>query len=305
MIRFVVNRYSGNGRGLRIWRQVERELGSQRIPYDVRFTERSGHAKELAVQLAALPETTAIVAVGGDGTVHEVANGILGSETAIGCIPAGSGDDFARGLGIPLQWRQALDQVLNGTRSAIDVASINERMFVISSGIGFDGEVARTTNRSWYKRVLNRLRIGGLSYVVTVLRLLATYRPCDVRIELDGRSLAFRDVWLIAIANMPYYGGGMKICPDARHDDGILNICLVEGISRFDLLKFFPRVFQGTHITHPSVRLLSGRRIRIEGTQPMTIHTDGEFGGETPAIIEVLPKRLHVLAEENGKRGLS
>lgn len=295
MIWFVVNRTSGNGKGAAVWKRVEARLRERGLEYGCRFTERPGHAAELAGALAKQPGTVAVVAVGGDGTVHEAASGLVGSGVPIGCIPAGSGDDFARSLDIPRRWEAALERVLRLTSRAIDVGTINGRSFVISAGIGFDGDVARMTNRSWYKRWLNKLGVGSLSYVVTVLRLVVRYRPCRVRLEVDGRVSEHQDVWLIAIANMPYYGGGMKICPDARMDDGMLHLCLVEGIGRLELLRFFPRVFNGTHVSHRSVRLMSGRQIRIEATAPMTIHTDGEYGGATPAAVDVQPGRLNVL----------
>ncbi|MEF3304919.1 diacylglycerol/lipid kinase family protein [Paenibacillus sp. GYB003] len=295
MIWFVVNRMSGNGRGMKVWRQVERVLDERRIEYGHRFTERQGHAGELARQLSEQPGTTAVVAVGGDGTVHETANGLAGSPVAVGCIPAGSGNDFCRSLGIPAAWEEALERALALDRKRIDAGIVNGRLFVISAGIGFDGDVALYTNRSWYKRWLNRLGVGSLSYVVTVLRLLVSYRPCEIELDVDGVRSVHSGVWLLAAANMPYYGGGMKICPEARHDDGILHLCLVTNIGRLELLRFFPRVFQGTHTAHPSVTMLSGRRIRIAGSSPMTIHADGEYGGTTPADIELLPERLYVL----------
>lgn len=295
MIWFVINRLSGNGKGKEIWREVEQALQKLGIEYGCRFTQRQGHAEDISRELAHRPGTSAVVAVGGDGTVHEVANGVAGTEVPIGCIPAGSGDDFARSLGYPLSWEGALERVLHLKSRLIDAGSINGMLFAISAGIGFDGEVAKLTNRSWYKRWLNKMNAGRLSYVVTVLRLFVTYRPCDVSLNVDGVTSEHNNVWLMAIANMPYYGGGMKICPDARYDDGLLHICLVEGITRFELLRFFPRVYNGTHVMHPAVRMIAGRKIRVESSAPMTIHMDGEFGGETPAAIEAIPDRLRVI----------
>lgn len=295
MIGFVINRLAGNGRGERIWLQAEKALRDKGVAYGCRFTERPGHASELAREWAATNGLSAVVAVGGDGTVHEAANGLAGTTMPFGFIPAGSGNDFARSMQIPSDWQGALERVLKLESRPIDVGAINGKLFAISAGIGFDGEVARLTNRSWYKRWLNRLGVGSLSYVVTVLRLLVTYRPCDVELDIDGRKLSARNVWLLAVANMPYYGGGMKICPDAKYDDGILHMCLVENIGRLSFLRFFPLVFRGTHVAHPSVKLLSGRHMTVAGASPMTIHTDGEYGGETPATVDIVPRRLFVL----------
>lgn len=295
MFVFVINRLSGNGKGRLVWLKVERALREKGVQYGCLFTERQGHARELAAEWSGRTDISAVVAVGGDGTVHETAEGLVGSAVPLGFIPAGSGNDYARSLAIPSRWDLALERVLARESRTIDVGVLNGSVFVISSGIGFDGDVAKLTNRSWYKRWLNRLGVGSFSYVVTVLRLLVSYRPCDVRLEVDGSVSTHRNVWLFAVANMPYYGGGMKICPDADCDDGLLHMCLVTDISRLDFLRFFPKVFQGTHMQHPAVRMLSGRNVRIAGSTPMTIHLDGEYGGETPADIAVQRGRLNVL----------
>ncbi|MFK7694018.1 diacylglycerol/lipid kinase family protein [Paenibacillus sp. HJGM_3] len=295
MIWFIVNRTSGNGNGAVRWAQTERRLAERGIAYGVRYTEYRGHARELAETLAAQPDTRAVVALGGDGTVNEVAGGLIGSGVPMGCIPSGSGNDFARSVGVPTDPQAALERIVRGEVRTIDAAQLNGRRFVISAGIGFDGEVARMTNESFYKRWLNRIRLGSLSYVISVLRLLVSYKPQTVTVELDGAVQTYRHVWLIAVANLPYYGGGMRICPDARGDDGRFHLCLVEGITRGQLLMFFPRVFTGTHTSLSAVHMLSAARVRIRSEQPLAIHVDGEWGGTTPAEIELIAGGLNII----------
>jgi YegS/Rv2252/BmrU family lipid kinase len=295
MIWFIVNRTSGNGKGAVRWAEAERILKDANAVYGVRYTEFRGHATQLATELAARGDTISVVAIGGDGTVNEVACGLAGGVIPMGCIPSGSGNDYARSVGIPKDVKGALRRILEGKTRTIDAARLNGRGFIISSGIGFDGEVARVTNEAFYKRWLNRMRLGSLSYVITVLRLLVSYKTSAVTIQIDDKTFSYPSVWLIAIANMPYYGGGMKICPDAKFDDGQFQLCIVDGITRLELLMFFPRVFQGTHISHPAVHLLTGSQLSIRSERPLSIHADGEWAGTTPAVIDWVPEGLNIL----------
>lgn len=295
MIWFIVNRLSGNGKGASRWQEIERLLQGAEAQYGVRFTEYSGHAAVLAKELAAKLGTQAVVAIGGDGTVNEVASGLAEGSIPMGCIPSGSGNDFARSVGIPNDAQGALKRILDNQVTRIDAARLNGKSFVISSGIGFDGEVARVTNQAFYKRMLNRIGLGSLSYVITVLRLLFQYKPCPVTVELDGVAHHFKAVWLIAIANMPYYGGGMRICPDARGDDGVFQLCLVDGITRWQLLLFFPSVFRGTHTKHPAVHMLSATHVTIRAERALSMHADGEWAGTTPAEADWHAEGLYIV----------
>ncbi|WP_164821459.1 diacylglycerol/lipid kinase family protein [Paenibacillus koleovorans] len=295
MIGFVVNRTSGNGKGAVKWRELEKLLQAREVAYEVRFTMHGGHAKQLAEELAAQPGMEAVVALGGDGTLNEVASGLIGGSVPLGCVPSGSGNDFARSVGIPADAAGALSRILEHRIQRIDAGFVNGKCFVISAGVGFDGEVARMTNAAAYKRWLNKIKLGSLSYVISVLRLLTSYKPGPVTLELDGEPHQLQGAWLIAIANMPYYGGGMKICPDARFDDGQFQLCVVDGISRLEFLKFFPQVFAGTHTRHPAIRIWNASHVRIRSERPLAIHGDGEWAGTTPADIELQAGSLLIL----------
>jgi YegS/Rv2252/BmrU family lipid kinase len=295
MIWFIVNRVSGHGRGYKVWRRVETLLKTKQIDYGVTFTERPRHATEIAKTLSKQKNMDKIVAVGGDGTLHEVANGLVGSGVALGYIPAGSGNDFARGLRIPRNCKKALQQVLSGTKRSIDIALISQEIIINAAGIGFDGQVAKTTNQAKYKKWLNRLRLGKFSYIFSAMKVLIQYQPSEVTVVIDNQEHTFRHVWLIAIANIPFYGGGMIICPEARCDDGQFDVCIVHGISRWTFLKLFPRVFTGTHIFHHAVTTLTGKQMEVMSTFPLPIHGDGEILGETPTVITIKKGALDVI----------
>lgn len=286
---FIVNRVSGNGRGLARWSRIEPVLKERGIPYRVAFTERPGHATELARE-AAKTGVRAVVAVGGDGTVNEVGNGLIGTDVPFGYIPAGSGNDFATAQGIPKDPVKALDRVLKHSPRRVDTADFGGRVMVSSIGIGFDGQVAKTVNESKWKQ-----RWGKGSYAIGVLKELRRFQPTRVTLEVDGQVIREEGVWLIAVANVSCYGGGMKICPEAKNDDGLLDICLVRGISRWKLLRLFPLVFSGKHVNYPYVVMLRGAEIRVSAERPLVVHADGEIVGETPVVISVRPQSLTLL----------
>jgi len=298
MIGFVVNPVSGNGRGMKNWRIVETALKEKDIPYKVKFTKAALEAEQFAIDFAGNPAVTSIAAVGGDGTVHEAANGLFkaGGSKPLGYIPAGSGNDFARGFGLPTGTEDALQVILGPHHlRAADVIHSEGKIAICSTGAGFDGKVARVTNTAVYKNWLNKLKLGKLAYVISLVRVLVSYRPCEAKITVDGVDHGFNRVWLITFANIPYFGGGMKICPDADPGDGTASICVVSGIGKLELLAVFPRVYKGTHISHPAVHFLQGRRITLHSVEPLDIHMDGEAAGTTPVHLEVMPAAISVI----------
>jgi diacylglycerol kinase (ATP) len=286
---FIVNRVSGNGRGLVRWSKVEPVLKKKGIPYRVAFTERPGHATELARE-AVKSGVQAVVAVGGDGTVHEVGNGLVETDVPFGYIPAGSGNDFATDQGIPRDPVKALERVLEHRPRRVDTADFGGRVMISSIGVGFDGQVAKVVNNSRWKQLL-----GKGSYALGVLRELRRFQPTRVVLEVDGKVHREDGVWLIAIANISCYGGGMRICPEARNDDGLLDICLVRGISRLNLLRLFPLVFSGKHVNYPYIVMLRGSQITVSSEAPLVVHADGEIVGETPISVRIRPQSLWVL----------
>ncbi|MDQ0217850.1 diacylglycerol kinase family lipid kinase [Peribacillus cavernae] len=292
---FIVNKVSGNGRALKIWSLIEKILQEKNIRYCVHFTQKSNHATQIVQEYINNKETAVIIAVGGDGTVHEAINGLSGSNIPLGIIPAGSGNDFCRALGIPLRFDKALERILKDERKVIDIGRINDKYYATVVGIGFDGQVAHTTNISKYKKLLNLFRLGGISYIVGVFKVLFYYKPTNVDLKVDKKQQKIANVWLIAVANSPSYAGGMLICPNAINTDGLFDICIVQGISRWELLRILPTVFKGKHTSHPSVTILKAREVEILSDSPMIAHGDGEIIGQTPVKISVKPRSLYVL----------
>lgn len=295
MIIFIVNPSSAGGRGKKIWYQLEPVLMEKQISYAVHFTQGPDHANHLVKNVLKERTVQAVVAVGGDGTVHEVGQELIGKGIPLGVVPAGSGNDFARALGISTNIKKALERIISLNPYPMDVGQINQKFFVNGAGIGFDGAVAKRTNTSKGKRWLNQWKLGQFAYTISALRLLSTFRPIDMSLIIDGKDYFFSNVWLVAVTNIPFYGGGMKVCPHAIHDDGILDICIVRNLSRIQFLKCLGKVFRGEHVYESGVMLMRAESITIDSKEILPVHTDGESYPSFPITIQVQKHALNVL----------
>ncbi|WP_275900492.1 diacylglycerol/lipid kinase family protein [Anoxybacteroides rupiense] len=291
---FVVNKISGNGKGLKVWKKVEKLLQEKQVNYQVRFTERPKHAVEMVKEFSS-EACHAVVAVGGDGTIHDVANGLIHSNIPLGIIPAGSGNDLARALDIPMDYKRALERILRGKKRKMDVGKIGEEYCMTVTGIGFDGKVAEINNAAKYKDLLNLVRLGDLSYGLSVLHALFQYRPVRIQLKIDGEVQSFSNVWFIAIANTPNYGGGIKICPDACYDDGLFDICIVHSVTKWELLRTFPKAYKGKHVSHPSVTMIKGKQVEIIAEPPIIVQSDGEILTKTPVNVTIQKEALLIM----------
>ncbi|WP_044642359.1 diacylglycerol/lipid kinase family protein [Risungbinella massiliensis] len=290
MISFIVNPNAGKGKGAQHWSEVEKKLTSLSIPYQVFYTESKGHATVIAKLQAIRTDVDKIVAIGGDGTVHEVVNGMWKSGIPFGYIPAGTGNDFALSNQIPMQPVQALERILDNQTRSIDILSFGDQVAVCNFGVGFDGEVAELVTKSNWKK-----RFGSLAYALGVLRNITRYQKTNLYFTIDGTEVTISDAWLAAICNLPTYGGGMRICPEADQTDGLLDVACVRGLSPLRLLALFPLVYRGAHVNNPAVSFYKGKSIQIAADRELVIHADGEIIGKTPIEIEILPKSLQIL----------
>ncbi len=283
----IVNPAAGWGRGGRTWPRIRPIFEQAGWELTEARTERRGHAMELAAAASA----DVVIAVGGDGTVHEVANGLIksGSPAVLGVVPFGTGSDFARALGLPRDPVAAARALITARPRRIDVGEVNGRCFLTISGVGFDGEVAQQVN-AWPK-----VFGGTLMYVLGILKNLVTYSPVDVEIVLDGTPQRER-LFLIAVGNTAWNAGGMWLVPSARPDDGVFDVVIAGPLTKFETLLVLPKVFSGRHLGHPKIRQAQARTIQITGSRPLAIQADGESIGHLPATYTVRPAALSVLA---------
>ncbi|UOE78228.1 diacylglycerol/lipid kinase family protein [Parageobacillus thermoglucosidasius] len=294
MYYFIVNKISGNGKGRKVWKKVEKLLKEKQINYQVRFTEHPKHAVKIARELSS-EKCCAVVAVGGDGTIHDVANGLIDSNIPLGVIPAGSGNDFARAFDIPTDYKKALERILTGKQRKIDIGRIGKEYFITVTGIGFDGKVAEVNNASKYKNWFNFIRLGDLSYGLSFLHVLLKYRPVNIQLKVDGKNLVFFNVWLIAIANISNYGGGIRICPDACYNDGFFDICIVHNMTKWELLRTFPKAYKGKHVFYPGVTMIKGKQVEVISELPVIVQGDGEILTKTPVNVTIQRDALLII----------
>jgi YegS/Rv2252/BmrU family lipid kinase len=294
-LKLLVNPAAGRGRAGRRLAQIARCLESKGVPFDCSRSEGPGHLTELARSLEEQDDAGLVpVVCGGDGSLNEVVNGLSRLRAPLGVIPAGTGNDIARNLGIPASVEEACDTLLTGVVRTLDLISAGGRLFAGIGGAGVDSEVTRRANRI-------RLPIPGHAvYTIATLSALASFRPC--RFTISSADWVYRGTVMFAgVANAPTYGGGMRLSPHSRMDDGVFEVCIVESMGRLELLRNFPRLFRGTHLTHPRVRLLTARRLRLEAERPVDFYADGEYHQPLPVDISVVPAALSVIVPAPGK----
>lgn len=294
MYGLIINQKAGNGKGERIWKNIAATLRNKNLPFIARFTERPYHGSEIVQEMLQKAVTTIIV-VGGDGTIHEVAKELVYKEVSLGIIPTGSGNDFARNLGVPMNDVKALERIFAHDAKQVDILHLGDHFCLTVTGIGFDGQITKHANDSAYKRYFNQFRLGGLANIVSMLSTLSTYEPTIVKVTMDGKVRKFYEVWLVAVANGPNYAGGVQICPEALHDDGFLNVCIVHGLKKWELLRLLPKAYKGKHQLENHVTFLKGEDVYIESNPPVLVQSDGDLIMESPIDIHVEKDALRVV----------
>ena len=248
------------------------------------LTGDTAAASSAAARAAVADGAERLVVVGGDGLVHLALQTVAATDTVLGIVPVGTGNDFARGLGLPDDPVEAT-RVALGEPRAIDAIRSDAGWVASVATAGFSGDVNGRANRLRFPR-------GPSRYTVATLLELPTLRIRPVTITVDGTTHEF-DAALLAVANTGWFGGGMQISPDADPDDGRLDVTVVGDVGRIELLRFFRLVFDGRHMTHPKVHGLRGREIRIEADDLM-LWGDGETLGRTPSRLEAVPGALRL-----------
>lgn len=277
---FIVNPISGSASKSHICRSLES------AGYKVVYTEYPGHAVELARQA----HEKKIVAVGGDGTVNEVARGIMGSEKILGIIPCGSGDGLALHLGISRRFEKALDTVINGIVHPLDAGMINGRMFISVCGVGFDAIVSERFAKSG--------RRGLISYVEQGMNIWREFHPEKYRITVDGRTWE-NDAALITVGNSSQWGNGAKITPLADSSDGFLDITVADMFTTIEMPSLAYLLMTGHLDKSSRIHLYRGKNIRIERQTGGPAHADGDwFEAGTDIDIRIIPKALNVMVPE-------
>ncbi len=297
----IVNPAAGGGKAGRLAPAVEQKLRADGLVVTRSDTRDLDHARELAREAAKRGET--IAALSGDGMIGAIADALRELPDAVlGVLPGGRGNDLARVLGIPEDAVVACETIAGGVPRAVDLGVVSDaasgergRAFVGIASVGFDSEANRIANEApaW---------LGGLVYAYGALGALISWRPARFEIELDppGERHSFT-AYSVGAANSKAYGGGMRAAPDALLDDGLLEVPVLENVSKLSFLtKIFPKVFSGTHVHEPSVRVFRAAEVVISADRPFTMYADGDPIGELPVHVRALPGAVTVLTPRTG-----
>jgi diacylglycerol kinase (ATP) len=284
----LLNPTAKQGKARRLLQRALVVFRERNIHLDVRESQSCGHLIELARD-ACEERPDLIVSAGGDGTHHYVINGLHKSEVPLGLLPLGTGNDFAKGLGMPMDLHAAAGALLTGHVREIDLAQVGAAIYACIAGVGFDSTVTRYANQhvQWLS--------GSLAYTWSLLCCMREYRPQQLEIIADGESYS-GEVLFAVVGNNSSYGGGIRLAPRAKLDDGMLDVCIVPFMSRLELLRWVPSAYRGEHLYHPRIKYLQARKITLRSTSRMELFGDGEFLQELPAAIEVVQRALRVIA---------
>jgi diacylglycerol kinase (ATP) len=292
---FLVNPASDGGKTGRHWPELATRAEQLGLRGETLFSERPGHLIELARQ-AVDAGATLVVAVGGDGTLNEVVNGIAGRDVDLATIPLGTGMDFVRTYGIPTSFPDAVRVALHGEPRTIDAGRVRyrtwagdeaERWFANVGSVGMSGAVAQRVNG------MSKALGGKTTFFYALTRVFLEWQNSEVTVKLDGaeRRGPMHDV---IVANGVWHGGGMMLAPGARPDDGLFDVVLIGDVGKVDFLTTAPKIYKGKHIAHPKVEVVRGARVEVDAAEHLPIEVEGEQVGTTPAVFEVVPGALRV-----------
>ncbi|HZO60410.1 MAG TPA: diacylglycerol kinase family protein [Solirubrobacterales bacterium] len=281
----LMNPASAGGKPLRLLPEVQRELAAAGAPHRVVETRDLPHATHAARDAADQGEV--VVALGGDGLVGTLAGALHGS-AALGVLPGGRGNDFARAIGVPQDIPGACKVLLEGVRKALDLGEANGKPFACIASMGYDSDANRIANEA-------RLVRGNLVYAYAAIRALMAWRPARFTVRLDGREHRFEG-YTVAAANTGYYGGGMHMAPGADPSDGLLEVVFVEQVSKRRFLANLPKVFKGEHVNEDTVSVHRAREVEIAADRPFDVYADGEPVTTLPATVRLVRGGLSVIA---------
>ena len=292
---FLVNPASANGSTGRRWPELARRAAAAGLEGDALLSERRGHLGELA-RGAAADGARLLVVVGGDGSVNEVVNGLAGLEARpdLAIVPRGTGWDFVRTFGIPRNVEQAAAVALRGDVRTIDLGRATFRtwngseassLFANVASVGMSGAIAQRANET--TKVLG----GKVSYLWATFAVFSRWTATELELRVDDERRSGK-MFDVVVANGRYFGGGMQICPEARPDDGLLDVLTIGDLTKRDLMTTMPKTYRGSHLPHPKAELLRGSVVTVSSPSALPVELDGEQPGTTPVRFEVLPGAL-------------
>lgn len=264
----IANPLSGKNKGKEVLEQVQVFLNKKKIPFSVHITKEAGHGTQLAQKLCAEGAKT-IIALGGDGTFHEVLNGMDFTKSRMGLIPAGRGNDYADGTGISRDPCQALEAIINGNLADYDYIQVGQKRCLNVGGTGLDVAVLQHTAKS----------NNSVTYTTSLIHCLLNYKPYKIQVELNGKTLDYSCV-MAAVCNGSQFGGNIKLCPPAKNNDGLMNLIIIEKPPKIPTIFVMPCFVKGKHMNKPYVKHCLCESVKI--ITPAPIQLDGEIYYDIP-----------------------
>jgi len=286
----VINPAGGGGRTQATWQLVEPTLRAE-AEVEVRQTERPGHGTELAKSFVA-DGFEIVVAIGGDGTINEVGNGLVRTPATFAIIPSGTANDLVRTLGLPSDPKAAARVILAGQTIEIDVGeAVGHRYFFNIAGLGFDAEVIR----SMEAQSARTKSLGPtLRYWMAILRTFAKFPGVDVTLEIDGQISDRKRLLLLAVGPAQFYGNGMRMLPDASLTDGLIDFAGGANLSWLELIRLMKKIYRGEHLSHPKTFSGQATEIVVRGPETSRFHLDGDLAGSLPVTFRSIPGGIKI-----------
>jgi YegS/Rv2252/BmrU family lipid kinase len=282
----LVNPSAGAGHAGGSVAEIEHELAAAGVDHRTVLTKNLEDGVTAAASAAKQGEIPIVVS--GDGLIGQVGGALAGSEIPLGIIPGGRGNDLARVLGIPTDFREAVAILAAGNERSIDVGEVNGKRFLGIASCGFDSDANRIANEA-------RLVKGNLVYAYAALRALLAWKPAQFTLDIDGDRKQVTG-YTVAAANNKAYGGGMYAAPDAELDDGLLDVGATGNVGKIRFLRGLTKIFDGEHLEALQVQVWRAAEVRIDADRPFAVYADGEHLTDLPATIRLLPRALRVIA---------
>ncbi|MBR1764302.1 MAG: diacylglycerol kinase family lipid kinase [Ruminococcus sp.] len=302
----ILNPAGASGKTEKLWKSLEPVFASAPDGYKLFRSTKERSVGDIARELTSRGEETALVVIGGDGTLNEALNGIADFEnTLFGFIPCGTGNDMQRDMGLPKNKGALAQLIIEGhERRQADIGELTfygeegviRRLFNISSDVGFGAATCAFVDRTGLKSVLNRLGLGRLIYLVGALRVCFTARPAQVRITCNGRTRLYRRCLSAIVMNHCHEGGGFKFCPNADFTDGLFDLCIGNGLTKLGFLRMLPNAYLGKHLRLRGIYSERASEVTIRSDRPLWAHTDGEVMGQTKKVkMRIVPEKLRLM----------
>ncbi|MHA6260829.1 diacylglycerol/lipid kinase family protein [Sporosarcina sp. CAU 1771] len=296
MYLFIINPTAGNGQARMLWDETETKLKQLEIPYKALMSHSELATRKFIQDNVQTNSISSIGLIGGDGTVGSVIQAVAGTSISLAILPAGSGNDTARMFQLTSDPDQFVKGLIENKVKTIDLLKVENRYGMTIAGVGVDAVIGRRADRSFYKPILNKVRLGSFAYTIAAIITILTFKPFSSTVSVDGIDFTSNKTWLIAIGNTSSYGGGLIVCPQASSNDSLLNITILHDVGRMTiLLRLFPALLKGEPIIQEGVTYMSGKQVHTETNRPVYVVMDGEVVQSTPLDIEVREQALKLI----------